>query len=54
MVRDETLDAKPGRPGMPVFILNTPVEPPAGGVMPPQYFAPGVVGDHAEPIVSRQ
>jgi len=27
-----------------------PVESPAGGVKPPQYFAPGVAGDHGEPI----
>ena len=50
MVRDETLDANPGRPGMPVSIPGLPVESPAGGVKPPQYFAPGVAGDHGEPI----
>ena len=50
MIRDETLDANPGRPGMPVSIPGTPVESPAGGVKPPQYFAPGVAGDHGEPI----
>lgn len=50
MVRDETLDANPGRPGMPVSIPGMPVESPAGGVKPPQYFAPGVAGDHGEPI----
>jgi hypothetical protein len=27
-----------------------PVESPAGGVKPPQYFVPGVAGDHGEPI----
>lgn len=50
MVRDETLDANPGRPGMPVSIPGMPVESPAGGVKPPQYFVPGVPGDHGEPI----
>jgi hypothetical protein len=49
-IRDETLDANPGRPGMPVSIPGMPVESPAGGVKPPQYFAPGVAGDHGEPI----
>jgi hypothetical protein len=50
MIRDETLDANPGRPGMPVSIPGVPVESPAGGVKPPQYFVPGVAGDHGEPI----
>ena len=50
MVRDETLDANPGRPGMPISIPGMPVESPAGGVKPPQYFIPGVAGDHGEPI----
>jgi hypothetical protein len=50
LVRDETLDANPGRPGMPVSIPGMPVESPAGGVKPPQYFVPGVAGDHGEPI----
>ena len=50
MVRDQTLDANPGRPGMPVSIPGMPVESPAGGVKPPQYFVPGVAGDHGEPI----
>jgi hypothetical protein len=50
MIRDQTLDANPGRPGMPVSIPGMPVETPAGGVKPPQYFAPGVAGDHGEPI----
>ncbi len=50
LVRDETLDANPGRPGMPIAIPGTPVESPAGGVKPPQYFVPGVAGDHGEPI----
>ena len=50
MVRDETLDANPGRPGMPVSIPGMPAESPAGGIKPPQYFVPGVAGDHGEPI----
>jgi hypothetical protein len=50
MIRDETLDANPGRPGMPVSIPGMPVESPAGGVKPPQYFVAGVAGDHGEPI----
>jgi hypothetical protein len=50
MVRDETLDANPGRPGLPVSIPGMPVESTAGGVKPPQYFVPGVAGDHGEPI----
>lgn len=50
MIRDETLDANPGRPGMPVSIPGMPAESPAGGVKPPQYFVPGVAGDHGEPI----
>ena len=50
MIRDETLDANPGRPGMPVSIPGMPVESPAGGVKPPQYFVPGVAGDHGEPV----
>ena len=50
MIRDQTLDANPGRPGMPISIPGMPVESPAGGVKPPQYFVPGVAGDHGEPI----
>jgi hypothetical protein len=50
MMREETLDANPGRPGMPISIPGMPVESPAGGVKPPQYFVPGVAGDHGEPI----
>ncbi len=50
LIHDETLDANPGRPGMPLSIPGAPVESPAGGVKPPQYFLPGVAGDHGEPI----
>ncbi len=35
---------------MPISIPGLPAESPAGGVKPPQYFAPGVAGDHGEPI----
>ena len=50
MVREELLDANPGRPGAPVSIPGMPVETAAGGIKAPQYFAPGVAGDHGEPI----
>ena len=49
-IRDETLDANPGRPGAPVSIPGLPVETASGGVKAPQYFSPGVAGDHGEPI----
>ncbi len=49
-VRDELLDANPGRPGAPVSIPGLPVETASGGIKAPQYFAPGVAGDHGEPI----
>jgi hypothetical protein len=49
-VRDEILDANPGRPGAPVSIPGLPVETASGGIKAPQYFAPGVAGDHGEPI----
>lgn len=39
MVRDETLDANPGRPGMPISIPGMPVESPAGGVKPPSILS---------------
>jgi hypothetical protein len=50
LVRDEVLDANPGRPGAPVSIPGLPVETASGGIKAPQYFAPGVAGDHGEPI----
>lgn len=50
LVRNEMLDANPGRPGAPVSIPGMPAESPAGGIKPPQYFVPGVAGDHGEPI----
>jgi len=50
MVREELLDANPGRPGAPISIPGLPVETASGGIKAPQYFAPGVAGDHGEPI----
>ena len=50
MVRDELLDANPGRPGAPISIPGLPIETASGGIKAPQYFAPGVAGDHGEPI----
>jgi hypothetical protein len=49
-IRDEMLDANPGRPGAPVSIPGLPVETASGGIKAPQYFSPGVAGDHGEPI----
>jgi hypothetical protein len=50
LVRPELLDANPGRPGAPVSIPGLPVETASGGIKAPQYFSPGVAGDHGEPI----
>jgi hypothetical protein len=50
LVRDEMLDANPGRPGAPVSIPGLPIETASSGIKAPQYFAPGVAGDHGEPI----
>jgi len=52
LIRQETLDANPGRPGAPVSIPGVPIETASGGIKAPQYFAPGVAGDHGEPIAS--
>src|SRR5271157_5314186 len=52
LIRQETLDANPGRPGTPVSIPGLPIETASGGIKAPQYFAPGVAGDHGEPIAS--
>ena len=49
-IRQEILDANPGRPGAPVSIPGLPVETSAGGIKAPQYFAAGVAGDHGESI----
>src|SRR5580700_3734583 len=52
VIREETLDANPGRPGAPVSIPGLPIETASGGIKAPQYFAPGVAGDHGESIAS--
>ncbi len=49
-VKEELLDANPGRPGAPMSIPGYPAETASGGIKAPQYFAPGVAGDHGEPI----
>jgi len=49
-VRQDLLDADPGRPGAPVSIPGYPIETASSGIKAPQYFAPGVAGDHGEPI----
>src|ERR1700723_2156421 len=48
--REDLLDANPGRPGAPVSIPGYPIETASSGIKAPQYFAPGVAGDHGEPI----
>ena len=50
LVREELLDANPGRPGAPVSLPVMPIETASGGIKAPQYFVPGVAGDHREPI----
>jgi Carboxypeptidase regulatory-like domain len=50
LVPDEGLEANPGRPGAPISISGLPIETASGGIKAPQYFAPGVAGDHGEPI----
>ena len=52
LIRQDTLDANPGRPGAPVALPGLPIETASGGIKAPQYFAPGVAGDHGEPIAS--
>ena len=49
-MRQELLDANPGRPGAPVSLPGLPIETASGGIKAPQYFVPGVAGDHGEPI----
>lgn len=49
-VRDQLLEANPGRPGAPISVPGLPIETASGGIKAPQYFAPGVAGDHGEPI----
>ena len=46
----DLLDANPGRPGAPISIPGYPIETASSGIEKPQYFAPGVAGDHGEPI----
>ena len=50
VMHDQVLDANPGRPGAPISIPGLPIETASGGIKAPQYFAPGVAGDHGEPI----
>ena len=50
LVHDEVLEANPGRPGAPISIPGLPIETASGSIKAPQYFAPGVAGDHGEPI----
>src|SRR6201998_3139379 len=50
MVREELLDANPGRPGAPISLPGLPIETASGGIKAPQYFVPGVAGDHGQPI----
>ena len=49
-VSQDLLDANPGRSGAPVSIPGYPIETASSGIKAPQYFAPGVAGDHGEPI----
>jgi hypothetical protein len=50
VIHDQVLDANPGRLGAPISIPGLPIETASGGIKAPQYFAPGVAGDHGEPI----
>jgi len=47
---EDVMDANPGRPGAPVSIPGYPIGTASSGIKAPQYFAPGVAGDHGEPI----
>ena len=47
---EDLLLANPGRLGAPAALPGYPSETASGGVKAPQYFAPGVAGDHGEPI----
>jgi Carboxypeptidase regulatory-like domain len=49
-IHNDLVDANPGRPGAPISIPGLPIETASGGIKAPQYFAPGVAGDHGEPI----
>ncbi|MGA3210262.1 MAG: TonB-dependent receptor [Terriglobales bacterium] len=46
----DLIDANPARPGAPVSVPGYPIETASSGIKAPQYFAPGVAGDHGEPI----
>ena len=48
--REELMSANPGQPGAPLAIPGYPIETASSGIKAPQYFAPGVAGDHGEPI----
>ncbi len=48
--REDLLAANPGRPGIPFSVPGFPTETASGGIKAPQYFTPGVAGDHGEPI----
>ncbi len=50
LATEDLLDANPGRPGAPISIPGYPIETASSGIKAPQYFAPGVAGDHGEPI----
>src|ERR1700691_3649699 len=50
VVHDQVLDANPRRRGAPKSIPGLPIETASGGIKAPQYFVPGVAGDHGEPI----
>src|SRR5215469_14667163 len=47
---NDLIAAGPGLPGVPFSLPGFPSETASGGVKAPQYFAPGVAGDHGEPI----
>jgi len=47
---DELLPVSSGQAGTPFSVPGYPSETASGGVKAPQYFAPGVAGDHGEPI----
>src|SRR5262249_54169533 len=46
----DLIQSAPGQPGVPAQLPGAPSEAASGGVKAPQYFAPGVAGDHGEPI----
>jgi len=50
MIRQETLDANPGRPGAQVSIPGLLIETASGGIKAPQYFTPSVAGDHGSSV----